>query len=125
MAAQLHNDVYDDGLSTIDDNCNALHICSADPGIATYANVATYTLGNKSTPTIGVPEDHTSGRKVVVSSISDGTVTGTDTATHVALVDTVNEKTLVTQALDSSQAVTSGNTFTLTSFYVAIPAPTA
>lgn len=121
--ATLHNDVYDSGLDTLTTNVNSLHILSADPGVATYANIATYTLGNKATPTVGAAENHTTGRKVTISSISDGSVTGTDTATHVALVDTVNSKILVTAALDSSQAVTSGNTFTLTSFYVAIPAP--
>ena len=125
MAGKLHNDVYDDGLQQVTDNANVLHILSADPGVTTYANIASYTLGNKSAPTVGAPEDHTTGRKVAVSAISDGSITGTDTATHVALVDTVNSKILAAQELDATQAVTNGSTFTLDSFYVAFPAPTA
>ena len=124
MAAQLHNDVYDNGLSHLPANVDELHILSQDPGVATFANIASYTLGNKSNPTIGSPVDHTTGRKVTVSSISDGSVTGTGTASHFALVDSVNSEILATQALSSGQAVTSGNTFTLTELYVAFPAPT-
>jgi hypothetical protein len=119
----LHNDVYDDGLNTIVDNANVLHILSADPGL-TYANIATYTLGNKSAPTINIPEDHTTGRKVTVDAITDGTSTDTDDATHFALVDSVNSKILASAPLDSTIAITSGVDFTLTALYVAIPAPT-
>lgn len=123
MAAQLHNDVYDNGLSHLTTSVDELHILSQDPGVATYANIASYTLGNKSSPTISSPEDHTTGRKVTVSAISDGTATGTGTATHFALVDSVNSEILATQELDSGEEVASGDTFTLTELYVAFPAP--
>ena len=125
MPGKLHDDVYDDGLQVLTDDANVLHILSADPGVTTYANIPSHTLGNKSNPTVGAPEDHTTGRKVTVSAIADGSVTDTDTATHVALVDTVNSKILAAQELDATQAVTDDNTFTLDAFYVAFPAPTA
>lgn len=119
----LHNDVYDDGLNALVTNVDELHILSADPGIATYGNIATMTLGNKAAPTIGAPANHTTGRKVTAAAITDGTVTGTDTATHFAWIDTINSKILATAALGANQVVTNGNTFTLTEHYVAIPAP--
>lgn len=102
-------------------SANKLTICSQEPVTYTEAN-ATYTLGNKTTPSIGAAADRTpSGRKVTVSAITDGSVTGTGTASHWALVDTVNSRLLSTGALSASQAVTSGNTFTLAAFDVGIP----
>ena len=124
MAAQFNNLVYDAALDYIDDNCEKLHILSADPGV-TWANIATYTLGTKTPPAIAVPEDATSGRKIVVSAITDGTVSGTGTATHFALTDDTGTEILCSQALNASQDVTDGNTFTLTELEINIPDPTA
>lgn len=102
-------------------SANKLHVCSQEPTTYTEAN-ATYTLGNKTTPTIGAAADRTpNGRKVTISAITDGTVTGTGTASHWALVDTVNSRLLATGSLSASQAVTSGNTFTLAAFDIGIP----
>ena len=122
MAAYLHDDVFDNGLSEISAAANALHILSQQP--ASYANVATYTLGNKATPTIAAPSDRSGGgREVVVSAITNGNVTATGTATHWALIDSTTSRLLATAALGASQAVTNGNTFTLTSFAVGFPDP--
>lgn len=120
--SSLHNDVYDDGLNAIVNNANVLHILSADPGL-TYASIATTTLGNKSLPTINIPENHTTGRKVTVDAITDGTSTDTGTGSHFALVDSVNSKILASAPLDANVSITSGTDFTLTALYVAIPAP--
>lgn len=122
MAAFLHDDVFDNGLSEVSAAANALHILSQQP--ASYANVATYTLGNKASPTIAAPSDRSGGgREVVIAAVTNGTVTATGTATHWALVDTATSRLLATSALGASQAVTNGNTFTLTSFGVGIPDP--
>lgn len=121
--AALHDDVFDNGLNTIDTNTENLHILSADPGL-TWANIAANGLGNKATPAIAAPSDRVGGgREVVVSAITDGSVTATGTATHFALTDDSASKILVSQALESSQVVTSGNTFTLTELSVGIPDP--
>lgn len=121
--ASLHDDVFDNGLSAIDDNTENLYILSADPGL-TWANIASYGLGSKATPAIAAPSDKAGGgREVVVSAISDGSVTGTGTASHFALTDDSATKILASGALASSQAVTSGNTFTLTEFAIGIPDP--
>jgi hypothetical protein len=123
MTDVLHNDVFDSGLNVIDTNTEKLYILSADPGL-TWANIASYALGNKATPAIAAPSDRSGGgREVVVSAIADGTVTDTGTATHYALTDDSAEKILAAGDLASSQAVTSGNTFTLTQFAIGIPDP--
>ena len=59
MAAFIHDDALDAALGVLND-ATVLHITSQ--ACTTYANVGTYTLGNKSTPTFG--------------SITDGDVSG-------------------------------------------------
>lgn len=123
MAGYLDNDIYDNGLNTLTNATKTLHITSQQ--VTTFANVATYTLGNKVSPSVGAPADHTTGRKVTAAAITGGSVTGTGTASHYCIVDTVNSKVLASQVLGSSQSVTSGNTFSLASFDIALPAPIA
>jgi hypothetical protein len=87
----------------------------------TYAEAtSTYTLGNKTSITLGSAEaGDTDGRATAVPAITDGSVTGTGTATHWAITN--GSDTLVaTGALSSSQAVTSGNDFTLATFDITI-----
>lgn len=120
MAAFLSDDVLDAALQLIIDNADTLHICSSQP--ANYAGVAAVTLGNKAGPTVGAQQNgDTSGRKVRIAAITDGSVTATGTATHWVLVDDTNSRLLVAQALTSSQAVTSGNQFSLAALDVEIP----
>lgn len=124
MAATFHNDVFDNGLNAVKNNTENLYLCSAQP--TTFAEASsTYALGVKASPAFTGPEDDTSGRKVTVDAITDGTVTGTDTATWFALTDDSAEKLLVAQELGASQAVTEDNVFTLTAIIIAIPDPTA
>ena len=120
--ATLSNNVFDSGLSYITSNADELHICSAEP--TSYAEAtSTYTLGNDSI-TVGSPQDRgAGGREVVVPSVSAGSVTGSGTATHFAVVDTVSSELLATGSLSASVAVTSGNNFALTSFEIGIPDP--
>jgi hypothetical protein len=112
--------VYDLALAYLDTSGNRLDICSQEPATFTAATV-TYTLGNKTSLSIGAPTDRSpTGRKVVVAAITDGSVTGTATATHWAISDTGASRLIATGQLSSSQAVTSGNTFTLASFDIGI-----
>ena len=121
--ATLNDRVFDNGLTVLDTEANAIHITSQEA--TTYANAtSTYTLGNSTSLSIGAPQDRTGGgREVVVATITDGSVTGTGTATHYAIVDTVNSRLLATGSLSASQSVTSGNTFTLSSVSIGIPDP--
>lgn len=119
--AFLADYVLDLALAALDTEGNRLDICSQEP--TTYAEAtSTYTLGNKTSLSIGAPADRSpNGRKVTVAAITDGVVTGTATATHWAIVDTVDSRLLATNSLAASQAVTNGNTFTLAAFDIGIP----
>jgi hypothetical protein len=120
MAGYINPDILDNGLGIIDTAGNSLVICSSLP--ANYAAVAAVTLGTKTSPTISAPQARTpDGRKVVVSAITDGTVSATGTATHFAILDTTGSRLLAAQALASTQSVTSGNTFTLGAVDIGIP----
>ena len=121
--ATLNDRVFDNGLTVLDTEANKILVTSQEASTYTEAN-ATYALGNSTSLSISAPADRSGGgREVTVSAISDGAVTGTGTVTHYALVDTSNSRLLATGSLTASQAVTSGNTFTLGAFTVGIPDP--
>lgn len=108
----ISDEVFDQGLDYADTNGTRIDICSQEP--VSYAEAtSTYTLGNKTGLNTGATQDGaTDGRRVIVPAITDGSVTGTGTATHWALTDGTSVL-IATGALSASQAVTSGNTFTL------------
>lgn len=124
MAATIGDRVFDNGLTVLDTEANALFICSQQPTTYTQATV-TYALGSKTSYSGGAPQDRTGGgREVVFPAISDGSVSADGTATWFAVVDTGNSRLLAAQELNASQAVVNGNVFSLTSFTVGIPDPT-
>lgn len=117
--AYINDEVFDQGLDYADTNGTRIDICSQEP--TSYAEAtSTYTLGNKTGLNTGATQaGATDGRRVIVPAITDGSVTGTDTATHWALTDG-SSILVATGALSSSQAVTSGNTFTLDAISITI-----
>ena len=119
--ATLANAVFDNGLSTLTSNGTRIDICSTEP--TTYAEAtSTYTLGND-TITIGSPADRTGGgREVTVGAVTTASVTGNGTAAFYAITNGT-DTLLATGSLNTSQAVTSGNTFSLGSFTIGIPDP--
>ena len=108
--AYINDNAFDAALDYIGDNATTLHICSQEPATRAEAAV-TYTLGNKAISFTGPAAGDTSGRKITVDAITDGSVTGDGTASHWALVD--GSVLYATGALSESQGVTDGNTFTL------------
>ncbi len=121
--ATLGNRVFDNGLTVLDTEANAIHVTSQEATDYTEAT-STYTLGNSTSLSVGAPADRTGGgREVTVAAITDGSVSATGTATHYAIVDTANSRLLATGSLNASQSVTSGNTFTLATFDIGIPDP--
>ena len=120
--ALLSDEVLDQGLDFADTNGTRIDICSQAP--TTYAEAtSTYTLGNKTGLNTGATADgDSSGRKVTVPAITDGTVTGTGTATHYALTDGSSVLVAV-QTLTASQVVTSGNEFSMNEIDITIPDP--
>ena len=122
MATPFADDrLYDFGVDEIYTNGDRLDIQETEP--STYAEAtSTYTLGNKTSLSVGAPENgDANGRKVVVAAITDGTVSGTGTATYFTICDTGNSRLLIKEELASPQGVSSGNTFTLTEFDITIP----
>ena len=122
----LNDRVLDNGLSVLDLEATHIHICSAEP--TTFAQAtSTYALGAKALGAGGVfgaPAARTpSGRRVSSTAITDGAVTANGTATHYAVVDSLNGRLLAASSLASSQGVSSGNTFSLPSFDIGIPGP--
>lgn len=121
--ATLNDRVFDNGLTVLDTEANKITITSQEATTYTEGN-ATYALGNSTSISISAPADRTGGgRKVTVSAITGGFVTANGTATHYAILDTVNSRLLATGSLTASQVVTSGNTFTLSAFDIGIPDP--
>jgi hypothetical protein len=117
----IADSVFDAGLATIQSGGTKIDICSAEP--ANYAGIAAITLGNKTGLTTGAPANGAvNGRRVTVPAITSGapgSVTGTGTASHWALSN--GSSTLYAAgALTSTQAVTSGNTFTLDAIDITI-----
>ena len=121
--AFLNDKVFDSGLSVLDTTGNRLDICSTAPTTYTEAT-STYTLGNKTSLSIGAPADRSGGgRDVTVAAFTDGSVTASGTAAYYSICDTSLSLLLAQGALSSSQAVTSGNTFSISSFKIGIPDP--
>tara|TARA_Y100000385_G_scaffold286880_1_gene349824 strand:- start:594 stop:965 length:372 start_codon:yes stop_codon:yes gene_type:complete len=121
--ASISDYVLDAALAKLDTEADRIDITSQEA--TTYAEaVTTYTLGNSTSVSFGAPEDgDTSGRKTRCAAISDGSVTGSGTATHYSIVDVSATRLLATGPLTTSQAVVSGNTFTVAAFDVEIPDP--
>lgn len=126
MAAYLHPDVLDNGLVTLTNaTSKVLHICHTMP--TSRAEAISYSVANKSGPTVGSPAARTpNGRKVTISAITDGSVTATSTGTSDdaafwALID--GTRLLAANDLSAPQMVTSGNTFTLAALDIGIPDP--
>ncbi len=110
--AYINDEVFDQGLDYADANGTRVDICSQEP-TSYSAATSTFTLGNKTTLNTGSTQaGATDGRRVIVPAITDGSVTATGTATHWALTNG-SDTLIATGALTASQAVTSGNAFTL------------
>tara|TARA_R110000764_G_scaffold147162_2_gene234990 strand:- start:2791 stop:3153 length:363 start_codon:yes stop_codon:yes gene_type:complete len=116
--AFIADTVFDNGLTVVDTNGTRLDICSAEP--TTYAQAtSTLTLGNDTVNTGAPTNGATDGRRVIVPAITAGTVTGTGTAAFWALTNGSNTL-YATGSLSASQAVTTGNTFSLDAVSITI-----
>ncbi len=120
--AFMADSLLDLPLAQIETDATRLDICSQEPANYTEAT-STYTLGNKTGITYTGPADRTGGgRKTSLDAITGGSVTGTNTATHwAASKPTATTALYCAKSLASSQAVTSGNTFSLAAIEIGIP----
>jgi hypothetical protein len=123
--AFLNDLTLDNGLSSVKSNADKIYICSQEPSTYTGAT-STYALGNKNFGAgnvypAAIAAGSPSGRKITTAAITDGSVTGTGTASHYAVVTSGSSRLEVAQSLSASQAVTNGNTFTLTAADLRLP----
>lgn len=126
MAGSLENRVLDFGLNELDAFATHIIICASEPTVYSLASIgAANSLGNKAYAAggaFGSPSTHSvNGRFVASTAITDGTIVTTGTAAWWAAIDSTNSRLLAHQSLSANQAVTSGNTFTLSSFTIRIP----
>lgn len=115
----LNDNTLDNGLTALKAAATHIYICSLEPATFTAAS-STNALGNKNfgagavfpgAIAAGTP----SGRKLATAAVTDGAVTGTGTASHYAVTTSGSSRLEAANALSSSQAVTSGNTWTMAS----------
>src|SRR3972149_8128125 len=88
MAKACHDEVLDQGLEYIYDNCNLMVACSAQP-TTRAEGVTTYALADAAiTPAsdIAIANGDVSGRKATIAAKNGVTIDATGTANHVALV---------------------------------------
>lgn len=85
-----------------------------------YNGTTQLSCGNETAMTVGAPAPAGAGtgRQVTVPAITDGDATATQTASHWALTD--GAILYATGALDTPQAVTDGNKFTLDAIIILI-----
>lgn len=123
MAKSVHNNVLDQSLEYIKNNCDKMTVCSQEPTTFTEAN-STYALADVSMGSTDytIADGDTSGRKVTVAEKSGVTVDDTGTGNHVALLDTVNSLMLYVTT-STSQSLTSGNTMTFETWDVELRDP--
>jgi hypothetical protein len=132
MGKQVNDAVLDAALNHLKNNSTRLVVCSAEP--TTYAlaqtnyDTAGYRLAQATitnTDFTGPENGTTSGRKIAVNAQADMDIDGVAAAanaTHVALVDTVNELVLYVTTC-TSQSLTGGNKVNTPSWEVEIRDP--
>ena len=123
MAAFVHDRVFDFGLNVLDTEATGIYLTSQQATTYTEAT-STYALANKTGISSGSPADGaSSGRRVTFAAITDGACTAAGTATHYAVVDSVNSRLLLAHTLAASKATANGATWTNAAFDFTFPDP--
>lgn len=124
-AAHLENRVLDNGLSDLNANATNVYLCSTEPTSYTEAS-STYKLASASNgagftaPLFGAPAAHSpNGRQVTSAAVAAAAVTATGTAAWVAYTTAAALQAVLSM---TSQALTSGNTWSQAATTIAIPA---
>lgn len=100
------------GLCAVVNTADIFFLCNAEPDTWTEAN-ATFRIGSKATPSMSTVDGTVSGRTSRMAAFADGSVESTDTASHWALGVTGTTTLHAAGALSGTQAVTSGNPFSM------------
>jgi hypothetical protein len=124
MAKSVSSTVLDAALNLIKNNANQMVVCSAQPTTYAEAN-ATFKLASVAMAAgdYTLAAGDTSGRKATMGAKSGLAVATSGTATHIALIDTVNSVLyLVTTC--TSQAINTGGTVDIPAWKYEIQNPT-
>lgn len=121
--ALIADGAFDAALNYIGTEVTQVDICDQEPANVTVARGpgGSNSCGNEAITSANVtgPVDGTvDGRRITIDAINDGDVTRTATASHWALSNAT--VLMATGSLSSTQAVTSGNKFTLGAFDITI-----
>lgn len=117
----INDNIFDNGLTSIASaTSRRVDICyTQEPTTYTEAT-STFTCGNKTGLTLtAIQNGATDGRRVDTPAITDGSVTASQTAGWWGLTD-ASSALHAAGALSATQAVTSGNTFTLDAISITI-----
>ena len=122
----INNDVFDEALNLIKNNIDRLDITYSQEATTATEARTTWTCGNEAIAAAnctGPQDGDTDGRELQINAIDDGDVTDTQTAGWWA----ISNSTVLhaAGALSATQAVTSGNKFTLGAFDITIRDATA
>lgn len=118
--AYINDEVFDQGLDYATTNGTMILLCTSEP--STYNSASASQLGDGTAVTGATEDGGTDGRKVTVAAITSGDITANGSASHWALTD--GAAILVAAGpLTATQAVTSGNTFTLDAISITIRDP--
>lgn len=117
--------VLDLGLNVIDTEATHIYINYTSEATTYTEATSTKACGNNNftvglvsgPPTAGTPN----GRRITTTAVTAGSVTATQTAGWWSITDNTNSRLHATGSLAATQAVTSGNTFTLPAFDVRLP----
>ena len=124
MGKYVHPDVLDSAVGYFETHCDKMTMCTAEPTSYTEANVsfavAEVTLDGDD---FAVSDGEVGGRKVTVSAQSNVEVFAAGTATHLALLDTVNSRLLLVTTI-SSKMMAAGDYANVSSFDFEIGEPT-
>lgn len=122
MAKQAPDATIDSMFEYVD-QCNIMHVCSAEP--ADYAGIAAVSLASVAlTPDTDFTKANgdTSGRKVTVAAKSGVSVTASGNATHIAIARST-DTTLRYVTTCTLQALTSGNTVNVPAWKIEVADP--
>lgn len=124
MTRTVADAVLDEALQYLASNASRMDACSAAP--TSYAEAtSTYTLANVTLDSddYTVGDGDTSGRKATIAEQADIAVTGSDTATHVALTNGSDTLYYVTEC--GSVALSSDATVTFSAWDIEILDPSS
>lgn len=124
--AYLNPEALDGGLDWIVSNGTVLHIIDNTLGgvPVNMTEVNNNTLGNKTGLTVtGPTAGDTSGRKVTIPEVTDGSGTADGTAGYWALVNTAEDTLVAAQDLSATKSINNGDTWTNAAMDIEYPVP--